>query len=240
MIKRTLTITYKTALNFLLFLALACSFYSCEKKFKESSSANVTVKIVNPIVSERLVINSGVVFLSSFGLSGNRKQSDDVSFSKTFSNETSADLSTGSITPLLNFDLFQGTYTLLEINLGISPKLNNGSIVLEGTINNLEDEEEEGNSEVKIFSYHFEPSNSFYWNLTNDGEKNIVPDQNCLINIEFDATYLFSAITETQWQNCAHELVNGEEIIYITAQKNPDIYNILSGRINAAFSARIQ
>ena len=237
MIKRTLKITYKTALNFLLFLALACSFYSCEKKFKESSSANVTVKMVNPIVSERLVINSGVVFLSSFGLSGDRKQGDNVSFSKAFSSETTADLSTGNITPLLNFDLFQGTYTKLEINLGISPKLNDGSIVLEGIINSVE---EEGNSESKKFSYHFEPSNSFYWNLTNDGEKNIVPDQNCLVNIEFDATYLFSAITETQWQNCVHELVNGEEVIYITAQKNPDIYNILSGRINAAFSARIE
>ena len=119
--------------------------------------------------------------------------------------------------------------------MGVKPSAANGSIELLGEYN---DGSEEG--DFKKFVFRYEPEIMLSWNLAISNEINILADQNTEVIIEMDANYLFSGIPESLWNKCSHETLNGEEIIFITSQKNTTVYSILIGRINATFSAHIK
>jgi hypothetical protein len=208
---------------------------SCKNEFKETAPVQVSLKLTNPFISNSISINGGSAHIGSFGITGDRKQGDDVTFLNSFSSETTADLSSGAINPLINFDLFQGTYTRLDVNLGFNPTSSNGAIELLGEF--TEEDEEDEYSKI-VFRYDSEII--LNWNLAISEEINIVADQNSEVFIELDANYLFSGIPQSLWHHCSSENINGEEIIFITSQKNTAIYSILIGRLNAAFSAHIK
>ena len=207
---------------------------SCKNEFKETAPVHVSLKLTNPIISNSISLKGGKASIGSFGISGDRKQGDDVSFLNSFSSETTADLSSGTINPIINFDLFQGTYSRLDVNLGVKPSATNSSIELLGEYN---DGGEEGDLKKIVFRY--EPEIMLDLNLAISKEINILADQNTEVIFELDANYLFSGIPELLWYNCTHDNINGEEIIYVTSQKNTAIYTILISRINSAFSAHI-
>jgi hypothetical protein len=235
MIIKSLAIKYLFAYCLLSVLVSSCLLSSCKNEFKETAPVQVSLKLTNPINSNSISISGGTARIGSFGISGDRKQGDGVSFLNNLSNETTADLSSGTINPIINFDLFQGTYTRLDINLGMNPTAENGSIELLGLYN---EGLEEG--ENKNFVFRYEPEMMLNWNLAISEEINIVADQNTEVLIELDANYLFSGIPESLWHHSSYENINGEEIIYITSQKNTAIYTILIGRLNAAFSAHLK
>lgn len=235
MIAKILTIKHSFAYCLLSVLMSSFLLSSCKNEFKETAPVQVSLKLTNPIISNSISINGGTARIGSFGITGERKQGDDVAFLNSFSSETTADLSSGSINPLINFDLFQGTYSRLDVNLGMKPTGANACIELLGEYN---DGGEEGENTKFVFRY--EPEMILNWNLAISEEINIVADQNTEVFIELDANYLFSGIPESLWHNSSIEEINGEEIILISSQKNTAIYSILIGRLNAAFSAHIK
>lgn len=235
MITKILTLKFSFAYCLLSVSIISLLLSSCKNEFKETAPVQVSLKLTNPIISNSISISGGSAHIGSFGITGERKQGDDVSFLNSFSNETTADLSSGSINPLINFDLFQGTYTRLDVNLGLNSTSSNSTIELLGEY--TEDGEEE---EFTKFVFRYDPEIKLNWNLAISEEINIVADQNTGIFIEIDANYLFSGIPESIWHKCSSENINGEEIIFITSQKNTAIYSILIGRINATFSAHIK
>jgi len=233
----TKILTIKQSFAYCLFSILMISFLlsSCKNEFKETAPVHVSLKLTNPIISNSISISGGTARIGSFGILGERKQGDDVTFLNSFSSETTADLTSGTINPLINFDLFQGTYSRLDVNMVMKPTGANGSIELLGEYN---DGGEQG--ENKKFVFRYEQEIMLNWNLAISEEINIVADQNTEVFIELDANYLFSGIPESHWYNSSSEEINGEEIIYITSQKNTAIYSILIGRINSTFKARIK
>ena len=235
MITKLLTIKHSFAYCFLSVLMISFLLSSCKNEFKETAPFHVSLKLANPIISNSISVIGGSARIGSFGITGERKQGDDVTFLNSFSNETTADLSSGAINPLINFDLFQGTYTRLDVNLGMKPLGANGSIELIGEFNEGVEEDE-----YTKFVFRYEPEIMLNLNLAISEEINIVADQNTEVVYEMDANYLFSGIPESLWNKCSHETLNGEEIIFITSQKNTAIYSILIGRINATFSAHIK
>ena len=235
MIAKFLTIKHSFAYCILSVLMISFLLSSCKNEFKETAPGQVSLKLTNTIISNSISISGGTARIGSFGILGERKQGDDATFLNTFSSETIADLSSGMINPLISFDLFQGTYTRLDVNLGMNPTAENGSIELLGLYN---EGGEEG--ENKKFVFRYEPEMMLNWNLAISEEINIVADQNTEVFIELDANYLFSGIPESLWHKCSSENIDGEEIIFITSQKNTAIYSILIGRLNATFSAHIK
>lgn len=235
MITKILTIKHSFAYCLLSVLMISFLLSSCKNEFKETASVDVSLKLTNPIISNSILISGGTARIGSFGITGERKQGDDVTFLNSFSSETTANLSSGAINPLINFDLFQGTYTRLDVNLGIKSNGANGSIELLGEYN---DGGEDG--ENKKFVFRYEPEMILNWNLAISEEINIVADQNIEVVFEMDANYLFSGIPESLWNNCSYEEINAEEIISITSQKNTAIYSILIGRLNSSFSAQLK
>ena len=234
MITKILTIKHSFAYCLVSVLMISFLLSSCKSQFKETAPVHVSLKLTNPTVSNSISINGGTARIGSFGITGERKQGDDVTFLNSFSSETTADLSSGAINPLINFDLFQGTYTRLDVNLGMKTPASNGSIELIGEFNDGGEDDEN-----MKFVFHFDSEIILNWNLAITEEINIVADQNTEVFIELNADYLFSGIPESLWNKCSHETINGEEITYITSQKNTAIYTILIGRINSAFSAHI-
>ena len=235
MITKILTIKQSFAYCLLSVLMISFLLSSCKNEFKETAPVQVSLKLTNPIISNSISISGGTARIGSFGILGERKQGDDVVFLNSFSSETTADLTSGTINPLINFDLYQGTYSRLDVNMGMKPAGANGSIELLGEYN---DGGEQG--ENKKFVFRYEPEIMLNWNLAISEEINILADQNTEVLIELDANYLFSGIPESHWYNSSHEELNGEEIIFITAQKNTAIYSILIGRINTTFKAHIK
>ena len=235
MITKILTLKHSFACCLLSILMFSLLLSSCKKEFKETAPVQVSLKLTNPIISNSISISGGTARIGSFGISGDRKQGDDVSFLNSFSSETTADLSSGAINPLINFDLFQGTYTRLDVNLGLNPSSSSGTIELLGSYKEEEEEEE-----FTKFVFRYDSEIMLSWNLAISEEINIVADQNTEVFIELDANYLFSGIPESLWHKCSSENIDGEEIIFITSQKNTAIYSILIGRLNATFSAHIK
>ena len=236
MITKILTIKHSFAYCLLSVLMNSFLLSSCKNEFKETAPVQVSLKLTNPFISNSISISGGTARIGSFGITGERKQGDDVSFLNSFSSETMANLSSGTINPLINFDLFQGTYTRLDVNLGLNPTSSSATIELLGKYKE-EDEEEE--DEYTKFVFRYDSEIKLNWNLAISEDINIVADQNIEVFIELDANYLFSGIPESIWHNCSHENIKGEEIIYITSQKNTAIYSILIGRLNAAFTSHI-
>jgi len=235
MITKILTINHSFAYCLLSVLINSFLLSSCKNEFKETAPIQVSMKLINPIISNSISISGGSAHIGSFGITGDRKQGDGVSFLNSFASETVADLSSGTINPLINFDLFQGTYTRLDVKMGMNATSSNGIIELLGEF--TEEDEEDEYSKI-VFRYDSEIILS--WNLAISEEINIVADQNSEVFIELDANYLFSGIPQSLWHNCSSEDINGENIIFITSQKNTAIYSILIGRINTAFSAHIK
>jgi hypothetical protein len=235
MITKILTLKHSFACCLLSILMFSLLLSSCKNEFKETAPIQVSLKLTNPIISNSISISGGTARIGSFGITGERKQGDDVSFLNSFSSETTADLSSGAINPLINFDLFQGTYTRLDVNMGMNATSSNGTIELLG-----EYTEEGEEDEFTKFVFRYDPEIKLNWNLAISEEINIVADQNTEVFIVLDANYLFSGIPESLWHKCTHEYINGEKIIFITSQKNTAIYSILIGRLNSSFSAQLK
>ncbi len=220
------------------FLAIIVTLLgSCGKKFKETSPLNVTVKMVNTDVSEHFSFESGEMYLGTFGMNGDRKQGDDVLFSNVLSDGTTADLKTGVISPVLTYDLPQGTYTTLSINLGSKPKQSLGAIRLIGKYIQIE---QGGEQETHQIVFQYSPATMYSLNAITSGEINILSDKSTTVKIEMDAHYLFSAVPENLWHTAQHIELDGKETIFITDINNTSIYNLLITRLNAAFSVHIE
>lgn len=229
--------TYTLAAFHLSLLSIAIGFSSCEKKFKETAPVDVAVKLVNPDVSDHVTFSSGTMYLSAFGMTGDRKQGDDITFMNALSDGTSSDLATGTTNSALNYDLPQGTYTSLDMKLGVKPKQNIGAIELIGT---YAEEEQGGEHEIHRIVFRYEPETIYSMNMVSSGEINVVADQSTHAIVELNAKYLFSGIPESMWSTSNHVELDGMETILVSSSTNPTIYNILISRLNDSFSAHIE
>jgi hypothetical protein len=228
--------TYISSVLQFAFALLFLVFSSCEKKFKETAPLNFTVKMINPDVSNYVTLKSGQIYLSTFGIIGDRKQGDDVLFMNTLPADSYADLKKETITPSLNYSLPQGIYTNLVVNMGIKPKDSIGAIVLQGE---YVEEEQGGEHEIHRFIFKYDPETLYSLNTTLSGEINVIADQNTKANVILDVKYLFANIPEQMWQNSEHIEIDGVETIFVNETNNISIYNLLISRLNAAFSAQI-
>jgi hypothetical protein len=228
--------TYTLAAFHLSLLSIAIGFSSCENKFKETAPVDVAVKLVNPDVSEHVTFTGGTMYLSAFGMTGDRKQGDDVTFMNDLSEGTSSDLAAGTINPALNYDLPQGTYTSLDMKLGVKPKQNIGAIELIGTYV----QESSGEQETHRIIFRYEPATIYSMKMASSGEINVIADQSTKAIVELNAQYLFSGIPESMWSTSDHVEVDGLETILVNPTNNPTIYNILISRLNESFSAHIE
>jgi hypothetical protein len=148
----TMKKTYITPVLQFAFALLLLAFSSCEKKFKETAPLNLTVKMINPDVSDYLTLKTGQIYLSTFGITGDRKQGDDVLFMNTLPADSYADLQNGIVSPSASYSLPQGTYTNLVVDIGIKPKNSIGAIVLKGE---YVQEEIGGEQEIHHFIFKY-------------------------------------------------------------------------------------
>jgi hypothetical protein len=225
----------KTYITPALFAILILVLGSCEKKFKETSPLNLKVKMINPDVSDKVTLKSGQIYLSTFGISGDRKKGDDVLFMNNLPADSYADLKTETVSPVVNYSLPLGTYTNLVVNMGIKPKDSIGAIVLQGEYV----EEEGGEQEIHRFIFNYDPETLYSLNTTLSGEINVVSDQNTSANVILDVKYLFATISEQMWNSSNHIEIDGVETILINETENSNIYDLLISRLNTAFSAQI-
>jgi len=226
----------KTYITPALFAIILLVLGSCEKKFKETSPLNLKVKMINPDVSDFVTLKTGQIYLSTFGITGDRKQGDDVLFMNNLPADSYADLKTETVSPAVNYSLPQGTYTNLVVNMGIKPKDSIGAIVLQGE---YVEEEEGGEHEIHRFIFRYDPETLYSLNTTLSGEINVVSDQNTSANVILDVKYLFANISEQMWHSSHHIEIDGVETILINETENTTIYNLLISRLNAAFSAQV-
>ena len=227
--------TYSTSI--LLLLLVAMSFTSCERKWKETAPLSVSIKLVNTAISEYVIINSGEVYLSTFGINGARKQGDAVAFSNNLPEGTMASLQDGSIIPSIEYDIPQGTYSSFVINMGIKPKASIGSLALFGEHVGIDDN---GEVESHRIEFIYNPATNYSLNTVSSGEINFVSDQKAKAIINLDAKYLLSSISNSMWMEAEHTELNGVETIIVSENDNTTIYNILVGRLNSSFSAHIE
>jgi len=196
-------------------------FYKTSNKTSDKSQGN-------------LEINHGTLNIGSIEFDGRREQGKDIYFESNFSEAVFANLSTGQCSKPVSFDIPQGVYNFVEINLNLSDN-NRFPLILEGTlIRGMPFEDD-----IRIrFEYPIperirikaEPKN-------NTGSIVIKKDITSTFTIKVEAGAVFRFVNMHMLMNAETFTYEGEKAILINQEKNNDIFNLIASQIEKSFTA---
>ena len=207
---------------------------SCKKaELKKPTEVQFTIDL-NKNESQNLNLKfvSGQINLGKFNLSGDRIEGDDVAFERPFFQGLSTDMNGSAEIDELNYDMPQGEYTQIKIDLSINESGTEPSLVLEGTYKPTSgptlgvDFEFYGNQEIEIIGHDI------------NGQSTIVMDKKLgkKVDINFNPNYWFELITINQLDNADVINTQGQDKILINPSNNSGIYSAVVSRIGMANS----
>ncbi len=181
-----------------------------------------------------LEVNHGTLNIGSIEFDGRREQGKDIYFESNFSEAVFANLSTGQCSKPISFDIPQGVYKFIEINLNLLD--NNGApLMLEGTLRRgmpFEDDilirfEYPIAERIRIKA---EPKN-------NTGSIVIKKDVTSTFTIKVDAGVVFRFVNMNMLMNAEIFTFEEEKTIIINQEKNNDIFNLIASQVEKSFTA---
>lgn len=209
---------------------------SCGKKWKKPTHISCFFLLNNS--SPGLVnITSGNIVISEIDFNGKRKQgTTNVSFQKNFDNGLNIPLSLSKSVSDIIFDIPQGTYTTADFNIKIKDLNNNPSLTLTGTyINTL------SVSVPLIFTMDADETIEPTSKSANGGTEIIlIENKPPQLNINLNPNYWFQSISQYMLESAELTDVDSVMTIQINKDKNPEIYNLIVGRIKNGSEAVFQ
>lgn len=220
----------------ILFLSIILFFNSCGKKWKQTTTVDFQFYISPSEPTDFLQFTSGEMKIREIDFSGDRKKGGGVNFTNSISNGAVLNLNNGIATPLISYDIPQGTYNKINLTIKAFDEDPSPSISLYGFY--MEDSSE---TIPIIFEFH-SGQNFNVSGKTNAGQNQIVliEDKPATCKITFDPNYWFDTVTENLLDDADETIVDGESTIVINETNNTIIYNLISSRISEATKAVFQ
>ena len=213
---------------FLIILVGLCA--SCKKaELKKPTKVNFSFDLnSNDSQNGDLKFVSGEINIGKFNLSGDRLEGDDIAFERIFSSGLYTDLNGSAEIKELDYDIPQGEYTQLKINLNILDAGADPSLMIKGTYKFVNgptvgvEFQYYGNQEIEILGEDF------------NGSNNIVMDKMLgkKVSVEFDPLYWFEPITVSQFESANLSSGQGQNQLIVSPTENVNLYTIISARIN--------
>lgn len=172
-------------------------------------------------------LNEGTIEINSLEFDGRRSQGEDYYFTKHFDEALHADLHTGKKNQEVTFDIPQGVYNRIDLNLTIGTEEDN-AIRLQGTFQQGPFEEI-----TVVFEYSF-TENVRIRARNKEGNEQIVlkKDTPTTATVVLDVPFLFQLVNTGMIQFAEITPVDGSDVILINIEKNTDIFNLLATRLD--------
>ncbi|MFT4601401.1 MAG: hypothetical protein ACI857_001581 [Arenicella sp.] len=200
---------------------------SCEKaELKKPVDVNFSFKMIQDQGDQGLQVQFGEINLTKFDVVGDRVEGDDISFMRSFQEGLNSDLNGSAEIKELAYDLPQGDYQKLDIQMGASSINGQPSLILEGKYKNGPDSRD----------FSFEVSEELLFDIEGMDEaasQFILLDKDMpkKVNIEFNVDDWFALVDDTMWTNADLISQNGEDLVLISTTDNIPIYQLVVGRI---------
>ncbi|MEW6468339.1 MAG: hypothetical protein AB1458_05405 [Bacteroidota bacterium] len=210
-------------------LALSFLIASCEKKWKKPTDVSFGFQLNSNSGSGLIKFTSGYILLDRIDFDGERKQgSNNVDFSKDYDPNVQIDLSTINLSSGIAFDIPQGTYTRIDLNVRTEEQQNSmPNLVIYGTyINTIND--------TLAVQFEFNSGESFEITAQSSSGGNeivLIEDQPSTTKIVFNPKYWFDVVPQSMLDSANITIVNGVQTIIVSENDNQDIYQLAADRI---------
>lgn len=180
---------------------------------------------------EYLRFNKGSFIISKISFEGEREAGEDYSFETSFKDPVEAYLHTKSSSVPVVFDVPQGIYQ--DVELEISMGNDKPGLTFEGTYTNVT-----GNKIPVQFIYDFEDKLELNGRSKVQGDIILNKDKSNTAEIIFDQEKIFQIVSSTRMLESA-ELIEreGTQYIIISKKYNEHIFNVVVNRIEKYTSA---
>lgn len=219
----------------LVVLITAVSLFSCEKdELKLPSKLNIefdmdafSLEDAAPKGGQLLVIDESSLIINTIEFDGKREQGDDYFFASSFEIPVEAQMHTGSSNQNISFDIPQGIYNNIEMNIKIGDK--------EKTALRLKGKLSKGPFEdiPVVFEYSFSEEIRVRAE-DRQGNRQIImrKDRPSTAQITMDAPGLCRLLNMGMIMMADQTVVNGEQMILINNTQNTEIFNIMATRLD--------
>ncbi|OFX85300.1 MAG: hypothetical protein A2W99_14965 [Bacteroidetes bacterium GWF2_33_16] len=174
-------------------------------------------------------INKGTLIIQTLELDGRRDQGDDYFFSSSFVPPLKAELHTKTINQDVVYDIPQGIYNRIELNLSIGVE-NENALCFEGRFQRgpMDDM-------PVVFEYAFQEHVRIRAKNKVGDDQIVISKENPLkARVVFNVPNMFQFVNMNMIRNAATTEINGMQAIKINSQQNTDIFNLLAARLDNA------
>lgn len=200
---------------------------SCGKKWKKPTHISTTFLIDN--TNSGLVnISSGNITISEIDFNGTREQgTKNVSFIKPYDNGLIIPLSPSKSVSDITFDIPQGTYTEMKLNIKSKTLNNSPSLSINGSYTNTLSV-----TIPLVFNLDADENVEIIPKSTNgETEFTLVENRTSKMNIKLNPVYWFQTVTQIMLENADSTDIGGIMTIVISKNSNENIYNMVVNRI---------
>ena len=180
-------------------------------------------------------VNEGNITINSLEFDGRRDQGEDYFFTKHFDNVLQAELHSGNVNQEVSFDIPQGVYNRIELNLSLGTET--------GTAFRLQGVFQKGPfDEIPlVFEYSF-TENVRIRAKNKEGNEQIVlkKDNPSTATILIDVPFMFQLVNPGMVQFAETTPIDGEDVILINIEKNTDIFNLLVTRLEKSMRVNFE
>lgn len=218
----------------MLILALAGSLSSCEKdELTKPAEVYFQFKLDRESPdNESMVFEEGTMDIQYITFTGDRESGEDISFVSDFGTIVRADLATGNTDPVIKFDVPQGTYS--EISLQVEPDNTLPDLVVTGKyIPALIGPPIPVQLEIDL------PAELSFIAKARDGSSNIIlnRDSRATVEIFLNPSLWITDIPLLSFETAELQNIRGVPSIVISKDMNPELYTKLEGKIGMSAEA---
>lgn len=212
--------------NCLILLMSAVVFFSCGKKWKQTTEVAFQFKMSSVPPNPYLSFQSGTIVFNEFYFEGERKQGKGVSFHSARPEGWTVDYASGLTTPPVQFDIPQGTYTEIELEIE-NESYSGATIEIHGTYTNPLSQQ------IPVVFQYFEDDVFYFRAEADNGQSEIVliEDQPAEAEVVFNVSFWFSTVTSNMLGQAQTTIIGGQEVILIDDSQNSDIYDLVVSRM---------
>ena len=226
--KQFLSISSKIRLFFFCFTLSLFIFTSCGKKWKKPTDVSFKFQLNNNSSAGLVKFTGGYYTLNRLKFTGDRKQgTHHIELDQTFSGNKQALLFQNPTSAGIKFNVPQGTYKNIELEVDIDGNQTGTSLEITGYYINSDDD-----TCSVIFDFSADDVLNIPASSSNGGTEIIlVEDRPSSGTFIINPNYWFAAISHSSLDDASEDLIDNVKTIFINNHENTDIYNLIIGRV---------
>lgn len=176
--------------------------------------------------------STGYMVVENIQFDGVRSEGEDVYFMSEFEQPVVCNLSDGSSSEKIDFDIPQGLYKHIKLRIYIKVLDTLSAFSMEGMYNR-----DTGDPVPVQFEFPMDERLQIIANSGNGNSEIVLnKDEISKATVEVDANYLFQLVNENLWSRADISIIDDKEVILVNPDNNHHIFNIVGNRLEKSIS----